>query len=245
MIVTRHPRATVSALTNTRNIWSFTVTAEDGVTTAVYTVTVNTAALPEPITPGVDNKKPASKPEVKLPFTDVSTSDWFYDDVAFVYENGLFSGTDSRSFSPNASMTRAMLVTVLYRLEGEPTVTGRSSFTDVRSGAYYEKSVIWAAANGVVKGTSAATFAPEDAITREQIAAILYRYNGEAVTGDLLSSFPDADAVSGYAVEAMQWAVSRGLISGDPASDGTLWLRPRDGATRAQIAKILWVWLGA
>lgn len=85
----------------------------------------------------------------------------------------------------------------------------------------------------------------EDAITREQIAAILYRYNGEAVTGDLLSSFPDADAVSGYAVEAMQWAVSRGLISGDPASDGTLWLRPRDGATRAQIAKILWVWLGA
>ena len=99
------------------------------------------AALPEPITPGVDNKKPASKPEVKLPFTDVSTSDWFYDDVAFVYENGLFSGTDSRSFSPNASMTRAMLVTVLYRLEGEPTVTGRSSFTDVRSGAYYEKSI--------------------------------------------------------------------------------------------------------
>ena len=116
VIVTRHPRATVSALTNTRNIWSFTVTAEDGVTTAVYTVTVNTAALPEPITPGVDNKKPASKPEVKLPFTDVSTSDWFYDDVAFVYKNGLFSGTDSRSFSPNASMTRAMLVTVLYRL---------------------------------------------------------------------------------------------------------------------------------
>ena len=160
VIVTRHPRATVSALTNTRNIWSFTVTAEDGVTTAVYTVTVNTAALPEPITPGVDNKKPASKPEVKLPFTDVSTSDWFYDDVAFVYKNGLFSGTDSRSFSPNASMTRAMLVTVLYRLEGEPTVTGRSSFTDVRSGAYYEKSVIWAAANGIVTGTDAVHFSP-------------------------------------------------------------------------------------
>ena len=161
VIVTRHPRATVSALTNTRNIWSFTVTAEDGVTTAVYTVTVNTAALPEPITPGVDNKKPASKPEVKLPFTDVSTSDWFYDDVAFVYKNGLFSGTDSRSFSPNASMTRAMLVTVLYRLEGEPTVTGRSSFTDVRSGAYYEKSVIWAAANGIVTGTDSTSFSPD------------------------------------------------------------------------------------
>ena len=166
VIVTRHPRATVSALTNTRNIWSFTVTAEDGVTTAVYTVTVNTAALPEPITPGVDNKKPASKPEVKLPFTDVSTSDWFYDDVAFVYKNGLFSGTDSRSFSPNASMTRAMLVTVLYRLEGEPTVTGRSSFTDVRSGAYYEKSVIWAAANGIVTGTDRTSFSPDAKVTR-------------------------------------------------------------------------------
>ena len=238
VIVTRHPRATVSALTNTRNIWSFTVTAEDGVTTAVYTVTVNTAALPEPITPGVDNKKPASKPEVKLPFTDVSTSDWFYDDVAFVYKNGLFSGTDSRSFSPNASMTRAMLVTVLYRLEGEPTVTGRSSFTDVRSGAYYEKSVIWAAANGIVTGTDSTSFSPDAKVTREQLAAILYRYAQyrklDTDASAKLNSFTDADSVSAYASEALGWAVSEGLINGASGK-----LMPKGDATRAQVAAIL------
>ncbi len=238
VIVTRHPRAAVSALTNTRNIWSFTVTAEDGVTTAVYTVTVNTAALPEPITPGVDNKKPASKPEVKLPFTDVSTSDWFYDDVAFVYENGLFSGTDSRSFSPNASMTRAMLVTVLYRLEGEPTVTGRSSFTDVRSGAYYEKAVIWAAANGIVTGTDSTSFSPDAKVTREQLAAILYRYAQyrklDTDASAKLNSFTDADSVSAYASEALGWAVSEGLINGASGK-----LMPKGDATRAQVAAIL------
>ena len=238
VIVTRHPRATVSALTNTRNIWSFTVTAEDGVTTAVYTVTVNAAALPEPITPGVDNKKPASKPEVKLPFTDVSTSDWFYDDVAFVYENGLFSGTDSRSFSPNASMTRAMLVTVLYRLEGEPTVTGRSSFTDVRSGAYYEKAVIWAAANGIVTGTDSTSFSPDAKVTREQLAAILYRYAQyrklDTDASAKLNSFTDADSVSAYASEALGWAVSEGLINGASGK-----LMPKGDATRAQVAAIL------
>ncbi len=238
VIVTRHPRATVSALTNTRNIWSFTVTAEDGVTTAVYTVTVNTAALPEPITPGADNKKPASKPEVKLPFTDVSTSDWFYDDVAFVYKNGLFSGTDSRSFSPNASMTRAMLVTVLYRLEGEPTVTGRSSFTDVRSGAYYEKSVIWAAANGIVTGTDSTSFSPDAKVTREQLAAILYRYAQyrklDTDASAKLNSFTDADSVSAYASEALGWAVSEGLINGASGK-----LMPKGDATRAQVAAIL------
>ncbi len=238
VIVTRHPRATVSALTNTRNIWSFTVTAEDGVTTAVYTVTVNTAALPEPITPGVDNKKPASKPEVKLPFTDVSTSDWFYDDVAFVYKNGLFSGTDSRSFSPNASMTRAMLVTVLYRLEGEPTVTGRSSFTDVRSGAYYEKAVIWAAANGIVTGTDSTSFSPDAKVTREQLAAILYRYAQyrklDTDASAKLNSFTDAGSVSAYASEALGWAVSEGLINGASGK-----LMPKGDATRAQVAAIL------
>lgn len=238
VIVTRHPRATVGALTNTRNIWSFTVTAEDGVTTAVYTVTVNTAALPEPITPGVDNKKPASKPEVKLPFTDVSTSDWFYDDVAFVYKNGLFSGTDSRSFSPNASMTRAMLVTVLYRLEGEPTVTGRSSFTDVRSGAYYEKAVIWAAANGIVTGTDSTSFSPDAKVTREQLAAILYRYAQyrklDTDASAKLNSFTDAGSVSAYASEALGWAVSEGLINGASGK-----LMPKGDATRAQVAAIL------
>ena len=238
VIVTSDAGATVGALTNEGNVWTFTVTAEDGVTSKTYTVTVTIAALPEPITPGVDNKKPASKPEVKLPFTDVSTSDWFYDDVAFVYENGLFSGTDSRSFSPNASMTRAMLVTVLYRLEGEPTVTGRSSFTDVRSGAYYEKAVIWAAANGIVTGTDSTSFSPDAKVTREQLAAILYRYAQyrklDTDASAKLNSFTDADSVSAYASEALGWAVSEGLINGASGK-----LMPKGDATRAQVAAIL------
>lgn len=179
-------------------------------------------------------------------FSDLDVTQWYHEPVDYMLETGMMNGMSATTFEPNGTLTRAQLVTILYRHAGSPDVTGLPNpFADVAPQSWYAKAVIWAAANGVVKGTSAATFAPEDAITREQIAAILYRYNGEAVTGDLLSSFPDAGAVSGYAVEAMQWAVSRGLISGDPASDGTLWLRPRDGATRAQIAKILWVWLGA
>ena len=237
VIVTNHPRATVGALTNDGSVWSFTVTAEDGVTTAVYTVKVTIAALPEPIAPAVDNKKPASKPEAKLPFADVSTSDWFYDDVNFVYENGLFSGTDSSSFSPNASMTRAMLVTVLYRLEGEPAVTGGSSFSDVRSGSYYEKAVAWAAANGIVTGTGSAAFSPDAKVTREQLAAILYRYaqyKELAANADAkLNSFTDAGSVSSYASEALGWAVSEGLINGASGK-----LMPKGDATRVQVAAI-------
>ena len=238
VIVTNHPRATVSALTSSKNVWSFTVTAEDGVTTAVYTVTVETAELPAPITPGVIIKNPDSKPAAKLPFTDVSTSDWFYDDVKFVYENGLFSGTDSRSFSPNASMTRAMLVTVLYRLEGEPAVTGGGSFSDVRSGAYYEKAVAWAAANGIVTGTGSTTFSPDAKVTREQLAAILYRYAQykklDTSAGAKLNSFTDAGSVSGYASEALGWAVSEGLMNGASGK-----LMPKGDATRVQVAAIL------
>ena len=238
VIVTNHSGAAVGALTQNGTVWSFTVTAEDGVTTAVYTVTVNTAALPEPITPGVDNKKPASKPEVKLPFTDVSTSDWFYNDAAFVYEKGLFSGTDSRSFSPNASMTRAMLVTVLYRLDGEPAVTGRSSFADVSSGMYYENAVIWAAANSIVTGTGSTAFSPDAKVTREQLAAILYRYAQykklDVRAEAKLSSFTDAASVSGYANAALSWAVAEGLVNGASGR-----LMPKGDATRAQVAAIL------
>ena len=111
-----------------------------------------------------------------LPFTDVREADWFYDDVVYAYENGLFSGTSDTTFSPNASMTRAMLVTVLYRLEGQPTVSGRSGFSDVKLNSYYEDAVTWAADNGIVNGTGATTFSPNANVTREQMAAILYRY---------------------------------------------------------------------
>lgn len=238
VIITNHARATVGALTHIKNVWYFTVTAEDGVTTASYTVTVTTAALPTPIKPAVDNTKPASDSKPKLPFTDVSTSDWFYSDVMFVYENGLFSGTDSRSFSPNASMTRAMLVTVLYRLEGEPAGTGSSSFSDVRSGSYYEKAVAWAAANGIVTGTGSTSFSPDAKVTREQLAAILYRYAQykklDTDAGAKLDSFSDAGNVSGYASEALSWAVSEGLINGASGR-----LMPKGDATRAQVAAIL------
>lgn len=238
VIITNHARATVGALTHIKNVWYFTVTAEDGVTTASYTVTVTTAALPTPIKPAVDNTKPASDSKPKLPFTDVSTSDWFYSDVMFVYENGLFSGTDSRSFSPNASMTRAMLVTVLYRLEGEPAGTGSSSFSDVYSGSYYEKAVAWAAANGIVTGTGSTSFSPDAKVTREQLAAILYRYAQykklDTDAGAKLDSFSDAGNVSGYASEALSWAVSEGLINGASGR-----LTPKGDATRAQVAAIL------
>ena len=135
-------------------------------------------------------------------------------------------------------MTRAMLVTVLYRLEGEPTVTGRSSFTDVRSGAYYEKAVIWAAANGNVTGTDSTSFSPDAKVTREQLAAILYRYAQyrklDTDASAKLNSFTDADSVSAYASEALGWAVSEGLIIGASGK-----LMPKGDATRAQVAAIL------
>lgn len=207
--------------------------AWDGTTSKTYTVTVSTASLPITVKPATDNTKLASR----LPFTDVSTSDWFYDDVKFVYENGLFSGTDSRSFSPSASMTRAMLVTVLYRLEGEPAVAGRSSFADVRSGAYYEKAVIWAAANGIVTGTSSTSFSPDAKVTREQLAAILYRYaqykNLDTSASEKLSSFSDAGEMSGYANAALGWAVAERLVN-----DASGKLMPKGYAARAQVAAI-------
>lgn len=173
-----------------------------------------------------------------LPFTDVRETDWFYDDVVFAYENGLFSGTTATTFSPYAPMTRAMLVTVLYRLEGEPAVTGRSGFSDVTIGSYYEAAVTWAADNGIVNGTSATTFSPSENVTREQMAAILCRYAqykqyGTSASASL-SAFSDAAAVSTYAKAPLSWAVAEKLVNG---TDGKL--LPRASATRAQVAAIL------
>lgn len=173
-----------------------------------------------------------------LPFTDVRETDWFYDDVVFAYENGLFSGTTATTFSPYASMTRAMLVTVLYRLEGEPAVTGRSGFSDVTIGSYYEAAVTWAADNGIVNGTSATTFSPSENVTREQMAAILCRYAqykqyGTSASASL-SAFSDDAAVSTYAKAPLSWAVAEKLVNG---TDGKL--LPRASATRAQVAAIL------
>ena len=174
----------------------------------------------------------------KLPFTDVRESDWFYDDVVFAYENGLFSGTSDTTFSPNTSMTRAMLVTVLYRLEGQPTVNGRSGFSDVTFNSYYEDAVTWAADNGIVNGISASTFSPNANVTREQMAAILYRYaqykKYNTAASSSLNSFSDHASVSGYAVTPLQWAVAEKLINGSAGK-----LMPTGNATRAQVAAIL------
>lgn len=174
----------------------------------------------------------------KLPFTDVRESDWFYEDVAFAYENGLFAGTSDTTFSPNASMTRAMLVTVLYRLEGEPVVSGRSGFSDVTFNSYYEDAVTWAADNSIVNGTSTTTFSPNANVTREQMAAILYRYaqykKYNTAASSSLNGFTDYATVSGYAVTPMQWSVAEKLVNG---SNGKL--MPTGNATRAQVAAIL------
>ena len=174
----------------------------------------------------------------KLPFTDVRTSDWFYEDVAFVYNEGLFSGTSSVTFSPNANMTRAMLVTVLYRLEGEPAVSGRSGFVDVTRNSYYEDAVTWAADNDIVNGTGNSTFSPNANVTREQMAAILYRYaqykRYNTSASESLTGFSDAASVSTYAKTPLSWAVAEGLVKGTAGR-----LLPKGSATRAQVAAIL------
>ena len=174
-----------------------------------------------------------------MPFKDVKSSDWFYNDVKYVYEKGMMAGTAADVFAPNATTTRAMIVTILYRLEGSPAVTGTSAFVDVPAGQWYTDAVNWAAANQIVKGTSATTFAPNDSITREQMAAILYRYaqyKGYDVTKKAdLSGYSDNGQVSAYAKDALAWANAAKLING--VTNTTL--APQGNATRAQVSAIL------
>lgn len=174
-----------------------------------------------------------------LPFGDVKSADWFYNDVKYVYEKGMMAGTAADVFAPNTTTTRAMIVTILYRLEGSPAVTGTSAFVDVPAGQWYTDAVNWAAANQIVKGTSATTFAPNDSITREQMAAILYRYaqyKGYDVTKKAdLSGYSDNGQVSAYAKDALAWANAAKLING--VTNTTL--APRGNATRAQVSAIL------
>lgn len=178
-------------------------------------------------------------PVSSLPFGDVKTADWFYNDVKYVYDKGMMAGTAADVFAPNATTTRAMIVTILYRLEGSPAVTGTSAFVDVPAGQWYTDAVNWAAANQIVKGTSATTFAPNDSITREQMAAILYRYaqyKGYDVTKNAdLSGYSDNGQVSAYAKDALAWANAAKLING--VTNTTL--APQGNATRAQVSAIL------
>ena len=174
-----------------------------------------------------------------LPFGDVKSADWFYNDVKYVYEKGMMAGTAADVFAPNATTTRAMIVTILYRLEGSPAVTGTSAFVDVPAGQWYTDAVNWAAANQIVNGTSATTFAPNASITREQMAAILYRYaqyKGYDVTKKAdLSGYSDNSQVSAYAKDALAWANAAKLING--VTNTTL--APQGNATRAQVSAIL------
>ena len=174
-----------------------------------------------------------------LPFTDVKSGDWFYEAVQYVYDKGMMTGVSADRFAPASTTTRGMIVTILYRLENEPAVSGGSAFTDVESGAWYADAVAWAAANDIVNGTSATTFAPNSPITREQMAAILYRYaayKGYDVSQKAdLSGYTDAASISDYAKDALAWANAQKLITG--VTDTTL--NPQGSATRAQVATIL------
>ena len=182
-------------------------------------------------------KNEEEKPWVNR-YTDVKESDWFYESVKFADQNGLFNGTSLTTFEPESDMTRAMLVTVLWRLDGKPAPKSANSFRDVPGGQWYTEPVAWAAENGIVNGVGDNKFDPEGNITREQMATILYRYAqfkgiDASKRGDL-SVFPDGSKVEKWAKDAMQWTVAEKLIGG---SDGML--LPQGSATRAQVATIL------
>ena len=170
-----------------------------------------------------------------FPFTDVAPGAWYYDAVSYVYANGLMDGTSATTFETNANMTRAMLVTILWRMEGEPVVNYIMPFTDVDGGAWYAEAVRWASSEGIVEGVSDTSFVPNAEITREQLAAILYRYAGEPATAANLAGYADGASVSAYAVDAMRWCVEHGIITGTTATT----LEPQGTATRAQAAAML------
>lgn len=197
--------------------WEFSMPEGDVTVTAVFT--------PEELPP--------------MTFSDVTEADWFYDAVDYVFRHGLMTGTSDTTFSPGLTTNRAMLVTILYRLEGSPEAPSRAPFGDVPAGEYYAAPVAWAAWHGIVTGKTAASFAPQDPITREQMAAILYRYAGykgydRSRQGDL-SQFADQDQIQDYARAALSWANGEGLITGK----GEGILDPQGPATRAQVAAIL------
>ena len=178
-------------------------------------------------------------------FTDVEENGWYHTGVDFMVRNGFMNGVADDAFDVDGNLTRAQLVTILYRIAGEPESTATNPFADVADGQWYTNAVIWAAENGIIKGVNTTTFAPNDQITREQIATILFRYaKAEKVEGKL-AGFPDAEKVSDYAADAMAWAVEQGLINGISESDGKTYLAPQETATRAQIAVILMRYLTA
>ena len=196
--------------------------------------------------PSVDHDKDDDETDVEEPetplnptpdsFTDLPDNHWAMDGITYVLEEGLMNGTSSTTFSPDAQMTRAMLVTVLYRMAGEPEVSGSADFVDVADGQWYTKAVIWAQDKGIVEGIGGQRFNPEGQITREMLAEVLYRYTeASKPVSNGISNYPDGGQVSAWAVDGMNWAVAQGVIRGQ--GDGNL--APAKTATRAEIATIL------
>ncbi len=204
-------------------------------TSATFTVVSETATVA--IQGSGTVRASTAKP---LPFSDILTTDWYYEDVRFVYEKGLYNGTTDTTFTPGGAMTRGMMATVLYRLAGNPTVSGSgTAFRDVPASAYYASAVVWANGNGLVLGYPDGTFQPNATITREQLATLIYRYAKDYAklsvkpTGSL-TSFPDYRSVSTWAEDGLKWAVAQGLVQGTGTG-----LQPSGQATRAQVAAIL------
>ena len=208
---------------------------------------IEAAKTPEEVTAVLNAAREALKTAgcPSTNFTDVEENGWYHTGVDFMVRNGFMNGVADDAFDVDGNLTRAQLVTILYRIAGEPESTATNPFADVADGQWYTNAVIWAAENGIVKGVNTTTFAPNDQITREQIATILFRYaKAEKVEGKL-AGFPDAGKVSDYAADAMAWAVEQGLINGISESDGKTYLAPQETATRAQIAVILMRYLTA
>lgn len=212
---------------------------EDGRKTYTCTVCGDTYSVRIPKLDSCDGGKdcPSHK------FTDVNNTEWYHSAVDYAVHYEFFAGTSDTTFSPNAPMTRAMLVTVLWRIAGRPEAKATTSFQDVPANQYYAEAVAWAKENGIVAGTSATTFSPNAKVTREQMAAILFRFAKYVNVVDMdrrgdLKSFPDASSVSSYAEEALSWAVEYGLISGT-LKNGKAYLDPQGNATRAQVASVL------
>ena len=175
-----------------------------------------------------------------LPFADVTQDQWFYSAVAFVYEKGYFSGTSATTFDPNAPMNRAMVATVLHRVAGSEAAKTDQVFSDVPAGQWYSAGIAWASEKGIVNGMGDGSYAPDEAVTREQLVTMLYRFEKDyrkkaaPSTGDL-SAFPDVGAVSGWARDAVSWAVDAGLLKGRDTGH----LDPAGTASRAEVATIL------
>lgn len=210
-----------------------------GVCTITATATLNGQSVSETHPVVVSADAAAVEPSQSTGFTDVKAGDWFADSVAYVQAQGLMNGTSATTFSPNTNTTRAMVVTMLYRLAGSPDVSGVSvNFQDVPAGAYYSDAVAWAASNNIVSGSSATTFSPDVNVTRDQLATMLYRYavaQGADVSGGSdLAGYTDAGQIPDYALDAVKWAVGKGIITG--RTDTTV--APGGNASRAEVATI-------